>query len=85
MYETGRRNDQRNESYWNVDLKFTKEMNVGRGLNLQLSAEVFNLLNDGTYTDLQPVDSRPASRSTAERRARARFGRRGSSGMKMAF
>ena len=49
------RNDQRNASYWNVDLKFTKEMNVGRGLNLQFSAEVFNLLNDGTYLICNPL------------------------------
>ncbi len=49
QYPTGHRNDQRNDSYWNFDLKFTKELNLGRGLNMQLSAEIFNLLNDGTY------------------------------------
>jgi hypothetical protein len=48
LYPSGQRNDERNKPYWNVDVKFTKEMNLGRGLNMQISAEVFNLLNDGT-------------------------------------
>jgi outer membrane receptor protein involved in Fe transport len=43
------RNDQRNPSYWNVDLKATKELKLGKGMNLQLSAEIFNLFNDATY------------------------------------
>ena len=49
IYPTGERNDQRNLSYWNVNIKFTKEMRVGQRANLQLSAEIFNLLNDDTY------------------------------------
>jgi hypothetical protein len=49
VYLTGTRNDQRNKSYWRVNVKFTKEMNLPHGMNLQMALEVFNLLNDGTY------------------------------------
>ena len=49
MYPTGRRNDQRNRGFWNMDLKVDKEMNVGKGMNLQLSMDVFNLFNERTY------------------------------------
>jgi hypothetical protein len=57
-YPTGVRNDQRNESYWNIDLRIAKDLALSRGLNLQLSAEVFNLLNDGTYQIYNPVFER---------------------------
>jgi hypothetical protein len=83
-YETGRRNDQRNQAYWDVSLKFTKEMNLGRSLNLQISAEVFNLLNDGTYTiynDWLQGGRRINGRNDAYRR----FGRQWQLGLKMAF
>ena len=36
-YPTGKRNDQRNTSYWNVDLKATKELNLSSRMNLQLA------------------------------------------------
>jgi hypothetical protein len=45
-YLDGGRNDFRNEDYWTVDLKATREMNLGRGLNMQVSAEIFNLLDE---------------------------------------
>ena len=47
-YKTGRRNDQRNAPYWNFDLKATKEFSLGRRANMQVSAQIFNLLNDDT-------------------------------------
>jgi len=50
QYVNHRRNDQRNASFWNVDVKLTKEMILSRGVNLQVSAEIFNLLDDKTYT-----------------------------------
>ena len=50
QYVSHRRNDQRNLSFWNVDVKATREMILSRGLNLQFSVEVFNLLDDRTYT-----------------------------------
>lgn len=45
-YVTGQRNDQRNESWWNIDLQMTKEFNLQGGVNMQLSVDVFNILND---------------------------------------
>ncbi len=48
-YPTGVRNSGRNPSWWNVDAKFTKERNMAHGMNLQISAEVFNLLDERAY------------------------------------
>ena len=45
-YPTHQRNDQRNESWWNIDLQATKEFNLKGGVNMQLSVDVFNILND---------------------------------------
>jgi len=45
LYPTGQRNDQRNESFWNFDLRVAKDFNLAGGKTLGLSAEVFNLLN----------------------------------------
>jgi hypothetical protein len=84
QYTTGQRNDQRNKAYWNVDLKFTKEMNVGRGLNLQFSAEVFNLLNDGTYQIFNPL-TESGQQINGQNVAIRRFGRQWQLGFKMAF
>ncbi len=48
-YPGGVRNSERNRSWWNVNMKLTKEMNLAKGMNLQLSAEVFNLLDERVY------------------------------------
>jgi hypothetical protein len=53
-YITGRRNDQRNRPYWNFDVKLDKEMNLGKGMNLQVAMDIFNLLNDRTYQIWNP-------------------------------
>ena len=37
-----------------MDAKFTKEMNLARGMNLQISAEVFNLLDERVYQVYNP-------------------------------
>jgi hypothetical protein len=84
QYKTGRRNDQRNDSYWNFDLKFTKEMNIGRGLNLQLSAEIFNLFNDGTFIIYNPV-TETGQQINGFNVGSYRFGRRWQVGFKIAF
>jgi hypothetical protein len=84
QYVTGRRNDQRNVPYWNVDMKLTKEMNVGRGLNLQFSAEVFNLLNDGTYMVYNP-QTETGQQINGRNVSVRRFGRQWQLGVKMAF
>ena len=83
-YLSGQRNDQRNESYYNVDAKFTKEMNLGRGLNMQISAEVFNLFNDGTviiYNPFNQTGQQINGRNVDTRR----FGRSWQLGFKLAF
>ena len=45
-YEAGRRNTERNESWWNVDLHFAKEWNMRGGVNFQATFDIFNLLNE---------------------------------------
>jgi hypothetical protein len=45
-YLTTGRNDQRNEGYWTFDVRATREMNLGKGLNMQVSAEVYNLFDE---------------------------------------
>ena len=77
LYEDGQRNSQRNDGYWNVDLRFTKEMNLGRGLNMQVSVEVFNLLNDGTVLVFNQFNGNNAAIS--------RFGRSWQLGLRVAF
>ena len=83
-YLTGRRNDQRNEAFWNFDLKFTKEMQFGRGLNMQVSAEVFNVFNDGTLQIFNPATG-TGQQINGNNISVRRFGRRWQLGMKMAF
>jgi len=83
-YLTGQRNDQRNQSYYNVDVKFTKEMNLGRGLNVQVSAEVFNLLNDGTLLIYNPLN-KTGQQINGNNIDVRRFGRSWQLGFKLAF
>ena len=81
---TGSRNDQRNPSVWNVDIKFTKEMNLPQGMNLQLSMEVFNLLNDGTYYIYNPF-LELGRQVNGRNEALRRFGRQFQVQMKLTF
>jgi hypothetical protein len=83
-YPTGVRNDQRNKSYWNVDFKATKELHFGRKLNLQLSAEVFNALDDDTYLIYNPFFE-SGQRLNGLNEAQRRFGRRWQLGVRAAF
>jgi hypothetical protein len=83
-YPTGVRNDQRNTSYWNVDLKATKEILLGRRMNLQISAEVFNALNDDTYMIYNPFFENGV-RINGVNEAVRRFGRRWQLGARLAF
>ncbi len=48
LYPSHQRNDQRNESWWNFNVRLAKDWNLKGGRNLQASAEVFNLLNADT-------------------------------------
>lgn len=83
-YPSGTRNDQRNDSYWNINVKFTKEFTIGRQLNLQLTAEVFNLLNDGTYQIYDPV-SETGEQVNGNNVSIRRFGRQWQLGVRFAF
>lgn len=47
-YPSGVRNDQRNPAYWNLDLRLAKEFRLDGRANVQLTVEVFNLLDDKT-------------------------------------
>jgi len=80
-YPTGERNDQRNPSFWNFDLRATKEFRVGRGVNMQLSVEVFNLLNDGTLS-VYNTFTKAGQQINGVNEATRRFGRRWQLGLK---
>jgi len=84
VYPSGQRNDQRNDSYWNIDANFIKEFSFGRNMNMQLSVEVFNLLNDGTYQVYNPAIEL-GERINGTNVAVRRFGRRWQLGLKFAF
>ena len=75
-FPTAQRNDQRNPSFWTLDLKMQREFKVSAG-NLQLTAEVFNVFDDRTVrlTDI----TEGVSNGTL------RFGRRWQLGMRYAF
>jgi len=83
-YPTGVRNDQRNESYWNIDIKATKEFRVGQGFNMQLTAEVYNVLDNGTYQVYNP-DLERGIQVNGANEARRLFGRQWQLGLKVAF
>jgi hypothetical protein len=83
-YPSHSRNDQRNDSYWNFDVKFTKEFMIGRQLNMQITAEVFNLFNDGTYLVYNPV-SETGEQINRNNVGIRRFGRQWQVGLKFAF
>jgi hypothetical protein len=84
FFPTGGRNDQRNKSFWNVDLKGTKELAVGRDLNLQLSVEVFNALNDETYQIYNPF-LEEGRRLNGLNEGQQRLGRRWQVGLRIAY
>jgi hypothetical protein len=84
VYPSGTRNDQRNDSYWNIDANFIKEFSFGRNMNMQLSIEIFNLLNDGTYQVYNPA-LELGEQINGTNVAVRRFGRRWQIGVKFAF
>jgi hypothetical protein len=83
-FPTGVRNDQRNASFWNFDLRATKEFSMGRGVNMQLSAEVYNLFNDGTYTIYNRF-TKSGQQINGINEAFNRFGRRWQLGLKLTW
>ena len=83
-YPTHQRNDQRNGGYWNFDAKFVKEMNLGKGTNLQLTAEIFNLFGENTYRVYNNFTNSGAQ-INGTNEAQRRFGRQYQLGMRLAF
>ncbi len=83
-YPTGVRNDQRNKAYWNVDLRVSKELNLARGMNLQVSAEVFNVFDEGTYKVYNQDQERGVQINGVNESFRE-FGRSWTLGAKLAF
>jgi hypothetical protein len=83
-YPTGQRNDQRNVPYWNVDLKATRELTLKKSMMLQLSSEVFNVLDDSTYMVYNPFYE-AGFQINGVNEALRRFGRRWQVGAKLTF
>jgi hypothetical protein len=75
-FPTGTRNDGRSPAFWTFDARFSKEWLLG-GAFLQLSADVFNLMNDDRVLILDVTEGNP---NTVQR-----FGRRWQLGMRLAF
>ncbi len=84
IYVTGQRNDQRNPAYWNVDVRVAKEIELQRGRSLQLTAEVFNLLNDDALVIWNPF-LRYGQIIGGRMDATRRFGRQFQVGFRLAF
>ncbi|HXV77921.1 MAG TPA: hypothetical protein VD788_16540, partial [Candidatus Polarisedimenticolaceae bacterium] len=84
LYVDGQRNTERNPSYWNLDAKLVKELLVGRTVNLQLSAEVFNLFDDRTYQIYNPALGL-GRRLNGENEAFRRTGRSWQLGVRLTF
>jgi hypothetical protein len=76
-YPTRQRNDQRNPSYWTFDVRAVKEFGFSKRVHMQLTAEVFNLLNDNTLRIEEQVNY--VNYGTR------RFGRRFQLGLRLSF
>ncbi len=75
-FPTGQRNDQRNPSFWTVDVKLVKEFQI-KTVNVQLTGEIFNLLNEDTIR----LESTSLGVNTGTRE----FGRRFQFGLRVGF
>jgi hypothetical protein len=67
-----------------VDLKLTREFRAGRSVNVQATAEVFNVLNDGTYQIFDPVPE-TGEQINGNNVALRRFGRQWQLGLRLGF
>ncbi|MCP3979822.1 MAG: TonB-dependent receptor [bacterium] len=77
FYPTEQRNDQRNSSFWTFNVRLAKEFALRGGQNLQITGEIFNLLNDDTLRQLDRIDG--VANGTR------RFGRQYQIGLRLAF
>ena len=73
-YPDGSRNSGRNISWWNVNTRLTREMNLPRGQNLQLSLEVYNLLDSQVLQIYNPA-TESGLRVNGENESRVTTGR----------
>jgi hypothetical protein len=83
-YPTFQRNDQRNGSAWNFDVNITKEISLPKGMNLQLHANIFNLLNEDTYS-VYNINTKRGEQVNGTADATRRFGRQYEVGLNLAF
>jgi hypothetical protein len=83
-YLTHHRNDQRNTSSWLFNAKLVKEINLPKGMNLQLDADIFNLLGDDTYSVYNP-GLKLGRQVNGTNEATRRFGRTYQLGLRLAF
>jgi hypothetical protein len=58
-FPTHERNDQRNTGFWNLDLGARKDFSIGRA-SLEISLDVFNVLNDDTLYIQETLNGRNA-------------------------
>ncbi len=83
-YITRQRNDQRNPSAWLFNVKLVKDFNLPKGMNLQLDVDIFNLLNDDTYS-VYNTFLKSGQQINGTNDATRRFGRTYQLGMRLAF
>jgi hypothetical protein len=76
-YPSGVRNDERNPSFWTVDMRLAKEFRLNQRVHTQLTLETFNMLNDRTLR----IDDRIDSTLGGTRR----FGRQFQLGLRVGF
>jgi hypothetical protein len=84
VYVDGQRNDKRNDSFWNLDLKLVRDLRFARSVGAQVSAEVFNVFDDETYTIYNPALG-IGRIVNGESEAYRREGRRWQLGLRVAF
>jgi outer membrane receptor for ferrienterochelin and colicin len=53
-YPTRQRNDQRYTAFWTFDVRLDKELNLAKGLNMQLALDIYNLFNERVYMVYSP-------------------------------
>ncbi len=82
-YPTGQRNSERNPAVWDLNLRLSKEFRAG-STNGQVSVEVFNVLNDGTYQVYSPFQE-SGQQLNGNNEAVRRFGRSWQLGVRLAF
>lgn len=84
QYPTRRRNDHRNRSWWNVDVKVDKSFAFRRGATMDFSLEVYNLFDEKRYVIYSPFGGYGAE-VNGQNDAYVTTGRQFQLGMRVAF